>query len=149
VIVAVGFLVTFEPDSMAAILVAVGLTSVLLPLLRRQSPDPGFITKVFLGSAALRVAFGVFVYAFDLRGYFGGDALTYDFKGSLIVDYWHGLVPPDTPALVRAMTTNGPGWGMNYLVAFIYYIFGKNFLAAQTFTAMIGAAVAPLVYICS
>jgi hypothetical protein len=38
---------------------------------------------------------------------------------------------------------------MNYLVAGIYYVFGKNFLAAQTFAAVFGAAIAPLVYICT
>jgi 4-amino-4-deoxy-L-arabinose transferase-like glycosyltransferase len=38
---------------------------------------------------------------------------------------------------------------MYYLVAGIYYVFGRNFLAAQTFAAVFGAATAPLVYICA
>ncbi|HMS42221.1 MAG TPA: glycosyltransferase family 39 protein, partial [Pyrinomonadaceae bacterium] len=44
---------------------------------------------------------------------------------------------------------SGPGWGMNYLVAIIYFITGQNILAAQFFCAVIGAATAPLVYVCA
>jgi hypothetical protein len=144
-----GIVMIIEPDTIGAIIVGAVLSLILLPLLRAHAPDPAFITKVFAIALVLRLAFGILIYIFDAMSYFGGDALTYNFKGSLIVDYWHGLVSPGTPELLRAMTTNGPGWGMNYLVAVIYYVFGKNFLAAQTFAAVLGAAVAPLVYICS
>lgn len=146
---AFGALAMFVPEAVSAVIIVVGLSVFLLPILRSQSPEPSFVTKVFFLALGLRLVFGIFIYIFDVRGYFGGDALTYDFKGSLIVDYWHGLVPSNSPELVRSMTTNGPGWGMNYLVAGIYYVFGKNFLAAQTFAAVFGAAIAPLVYICS
>jgi 4-amino-4-deoxy-L-arabinose transferase-like glycosyltransferase len=38
---------------------------------------------------------------------------------------------------------------MNYLTAFIYMAVGRNILAAQFFCTVIGAATAPLVYLCS
>ncbi|MEK7857015.1 MAG: glycosyltransferase family 39 protein, partial [Acidobacteriota bacterium] len=43
----------------------------------------------------------------------------------------------------------GPGWGMNYLVAGIYYLIGKNIFAAQSFCAVFGAATAPMIYFCA
>lgn len=147
--VAFGSIAIFIPDAVGALVIIVVLSLALLGLLRPNTNDPIFVTKIFFASLGLRLFFGGLVYVFDAMQYFGGDALTYDYKGSLIVDYWHGLVPANTPELARAMTTNGPGWGMNYLVAGVYYFFGKNFLAAQTFAAVVGAAVAPLVYVCT
>lgn len=144
--VAIGFAV---PEALGAAVMTTILVAVLLPVFRNYSADPGFVTKVFLVALVLRLAFGFAIYGFDAFGFFGGDALTYDFKGKLIADYWYGLVPPESPELVRAMTTNGPGWGMHYLVGIIYSIFGHNFLAAQTFAAVFGAATSPLVFICS
>lgn len=144
--VVIGFAV---PEALGAAVMVAALLLVLLPILRNYSSDPLFITKVFLVALALRLAFGFAIYGFDAFSFFGGDALTYDYKGKLIADYWHGLVPPESMELSRAMTTNGPGWGMHYIVGVIYFIFGKNFLAAQTFAAVFGAATAPLVFICS
>lgn len=144
--VVIGFAV---PEALGAAVVISALLLILLPIFRNYSSDPLFVTKVFLVALALRLAFGFAVYGFDAFSFFGGDALTYDFKGRLIVDYWNGLVPAESAELARAMTTNGPGWGMHYLVAGVYFIFGKNFLAAQTFAAVFGAATAPLVFICA
>lgn len=144
--VVIGFAV---PEALGAAVMVAALLLVLLPILRNYSSEPIFITKVFLVALALRLAFGFAIYGFDAFSFFGGDALTYDYKGKLIADYWHGLVPPESMELSRAMTTNGPGWGMHYIVGVIYFIFGKNFLAAQTFAAVFGAATAPLVFICS
>lgn len=145
---AFGGVAIFVPDAIGAIVVVVGLSLILLPILRAQTPDPNFVTKLYFCSLAARILFGVSIYSYGAVEFFGGDALTYDFKGSLILDYWNGLIPSNSPELIRAMTTNGPGWGMNYLVAAIYRVFGKNFLAAQTFAAVFGAATPVLVYIC-
>lgn len=147
--IAFGAIAIFAPDGIGATVMIVALSLVFVPAFRRYSSDPDFVTKIFFVALGLRLAFGLFVYVNDFFAFFGGDAQTYDWRGSLIVDYWHGLVPGNLPELLRAMATNGPGWGMHYLVAGIYYVFGKNFLAAQTFAAMFGAATAPLVYICA
>lgn len=142
----IGFAV---PEALGATVMCASLLLILLPIFRNYSSDPNFVTKVFLVALAFRLAFGFAVYGFDAFNFFGGDALTYDFKGKLIADYWHGLIPSESAELGRAMTTNGPGWGMHYIVGTIYFIFGKNFLAAQTFVAVFGAATAPLVFICA
>src|SRR5262249_48022066 len=41
------------------------------------------------------------------------------------------------------------GWGMVYLVAALYGIVGRNMLAVQYFNAVIGAATAPIIYLCA
>ena len=144
-----GAIAIFVPEGVGSAIMLVGLSLILLPALRNYSSDPDLITKIFFVGLALRLLFGLMVYANGWFEFFGGDALTYDFKGSLILDYWRGLVASNSPDLIRAMTTNGPGWGMNYLVAGIYAVFGRNLLAAQSFVGVFGAATAPLVYICT
>ncbi len=144
-----GALAIFVPEGIGSAIMLVGLTLILLPILRNYSSDPELITKVFFVGLALRLLFGLMVYANGWFEFFGGDAMTYDWRGTLIVDYWRGLVPSNSPELMRTMSTNGPGWGMHYLVAGIYAVFGRNFLAAQTFVVVFGAATAPLVHICT
>lgn len=144
-----GAVAIFVPEGIGSTVMLAGLTLVLLPVLRNYSSDPDLITKVFFVGLALRLLFGLLVYVNGWFDFFGGDALTYDWRGALIVDYWRGLVPSNSPELVRTMATNGPGWGMHYLVAGIYAIFGRNFFAAQTFVIVFGAATAPLVHICA
>ena len=65
------------------------------------------------------------------------------------MDYWSGDIPVNSIDLIRATDIKSPGWGMSYLVGVIYAIFGRNFLAAQSFVAVVGAATAPLVFLCS
>src|SRR5205085_9640018 len=43
----------------------------------------------------------------------------------------------------------GNGWGMIYLVAAIYAAVGRNMLAVQFFSAVIGAATAPVIFLCA
>jgi len=144
-----GAIAIFVPEGIGGAIMLVTLSLILLPVLRSYSSDADLITKIFFAGLALRLLFGLIVYANGWFDFFGGDALTYDFKGALIVDYWRGLVASNSPELIRAMATDGPGWGMHYLVAGIYAIFGRNFLAAQTFVIVFGAATAPLVHICA
>lgn len=149
--IAVGFAVIaiFVPEGIGASVMLVGLTLALLPLLRQHSSDPALITKIFFLALGLRLLFGLIIYANGWFNFFGGDALTYDYRGSIVLDSWLGLIPSSSPLVQAYTATTGPGWGMYYLVAGIYYVFGRNFLAAQTFAAVFGAATAPLVYICA
>ncbi len=41
------------------------------------------------------------------------------------------------------------GWGMVYLVAAIYAVVGRNMLAVQFFNAVVGAATAPIIFLCA
>ena len=147
--VAFGAIAILAPEGIGAAVMLVGLSLIFVPVFRKYSSDADLVTKVFFVALGLRLVFGLFVYINDQFVFFGGDALTYDYRASLILDHWYGVIPGNSPDLIRATNTAGPGWGMHYLVAGIYYLFGKNFLAAQTFAAVFGAATAPLVYICA
>lgn len=121
----------------------------LLVLFRRFSDQPDFVSKIFFMALGARLLFGLLVYIFDLQAFFGGDSLTYDFRGKLLLDHWIGATPPDATELNRATSVAGPGWGMTYFVGVIYLVTGANFLAAQSVAGVFGAATAPLVFLCA
>ena len=144
-----GLLSLIVPESLASGIVVLVLGMTAIGLIRQYSTDVNFVTRVFLVGLGLRLIFGAFVYALEFREFFGGDALTYHFKGLTLLEYWMGDLPPGSAELERATSTASPGWGMTYLVGAIYFIFGENFPAAQSFCAVLGAATAPLAYSCS
>ena len=145
----VGLLSLAVPEVLASGIVVLVLGMLTIGLIRQYSTDVNFNTKVFLVGLGLRLILGAFIYSMDLREFFGGDALTYHFKGLTLLEYWLGDVPAGSEELARATSTASPGWGMTYLVGAIYYIFGENFPAAQSFCAVLGAATAPLAYSCA
>jgi hypothetical protein len=137
------------PDEATAMLVILATSGIALALFRHFSEEKEFVTTLFLAALTARLAFGIFVHLYDLRLFFGGDALTYDLNGAVIADYWSGLIDSRVYDYQRASSTERPGWGINYVVAVIYYVLGRNILAAQSFCAVIGAATAPMVYFCA
>lgn len=149
VFVGVGMVALVFPDGVAAIGVVVLISILALAVVRRFSSEREFLTNLFIAALLLRILFGVIVQVLDMRGYFGGDATTYDFKGWLLAQYWMGNLFGNDPAVIAASAKSGSGWGMNYLVAVLYFIFGHNIFAAQSFCAVIGAATAPMSYFCS
>ncbi|MEO8074357.1 MAG: glycosyltransferase family 39 protein [Acidobacteriota bacterium] len=48
-----------------------------------------------------------------------------------------------------ALATSGSGWGMGKIVGGIYFIVGRNILAAQSFCGVLGAATVPMIYSCA
>ncbi len=137
-------------DAGGTILVGVLTTAAVVGSIRyfiRDDADK--ITGLFFAALAARLAFGLFVHIYDLREFFGGDALTYDANGTILTEYWSGLRLANDAAVIRASATSGPSWGMFYLTGFIYTLVGKNILAAQTFCGVIGAATVPAIYYCS
>lgn len=137
------------PESAPAVLLLIALSSLTAFIIRRTDKSNEFLVNIFFVALIARIAFGTIVHLFELREFFGGDALTYDFNGNKLMEVWTGRTSGDDWLVQRAMSTSGPGWGMNYLTGIIYLIVGRNILAAQFFCAIIGAATAPLVYICS
>src|SRR5215211_6277316 len=137
------------PDGVVAVMMAAVVSVPVIILIRQNTEESHFLIQIFLAALTFRMLFGAFIHVYDLRGFFGADALTYDMLGQTIIDFWfHGASPNDM--LVRKATSTGtPGWGMNYLTAIIYMISGRNLLAAQSFCAVVGAATAPMVYICA
>jgi 4-amino-4-deoxy-L-arabinose transferase-like glycosyltransferase len=148
-VVAVGTIVVDFPDGAVAIGFVIALSVVAIMILRRFPEEKQFLTTVFLLALALRMAFGIFVHVYDLRSFFGGDALAYDANGQNLLNVWMGreqlkgaLVFQDDPA-------SGSAWGMNYLTAFIYLLLGRNIFAAQSLCAVFGAATSPMIYFCA
>ena len=147
--VAIWMLAVGFPDEASALLLVVVAAGIALSLFRHYAEEKEFITTLFLGALVVRLAFGMFVQVFDLVSFFGGDAVTFHNQGAVIADYWNGLIDSRDWYYQWATSTTRPGWGMNYLVAGIYYVTGKNMLAAQSFCGVIGAATAPMVYFCA
>jgi 4-amino-4-deoxy-L-arabinose transferase-like glycosyltransferase len=147
--VAVWMLIVGFPDEASAFLVVLFAAGIALSLFRHYAEEKEFITTLFLGALVVRLAFGMFVQVSDLVSFFGGDALTFHNQGSVIADYWNGLVDSRDWFYQWSISTTRPGWGMNYIVAGIYYVTGKNMLAAQSFCAVIGASTAPMAYFCA
>lgn len=147
-LIAIGMIVTDTSQGPGALLMALILGCLTLIIFRRYTEDTEFITYVFLGALCARLAFGVIVHAYDLRSFVGSDALGYDTNAAMIVNYWYGKIEMG-PELSQIMSLRGSGWGMQYLVAFIYLISDNSIFVAQTFCAVIGAATAPTAYFCA
>ena len=87
IVAAFGAIAIFVPEGIGAAIMLVGLCLILVPVLRNYSSEPDLITKVFFAGLVLRALFGLIVYANGWFDFFGADALTYDWRGSLIADY--------------------------------------------------------------
>jgi hypothetical protein len=142
-------LADFQDGGPAALLVAV-LVVIASAIIKRYDGDHLFLLNIFFVAIIVRLGFGIFLHVFELRSFFGGDALTYDFLAVRLVEIWNGAPVSSTDWLSQnAIRTSGPGWGMTYLTAGLYYIFGRNMLAVQSFCGFFGAATAPLSYVCA
>ena len=89
------------------------------------------------------------IHIFDLRAVFGPDAIFYNVTGGRMMEIWQGIIVPDDAFTAQVSSLNGSGWGMYYLVASIYYIFGPAILVAQSFCGVVGALTAPIIYYCT
>jgi len=135
------------PESAATLAVIGGMSAIALIVFRRFVSDTGFITEVFLAALVVRLAIGLFIQVFDLREFFGGDANTYSTRGWEIVEYWRGVTQVLGTDAARSVSVSHPGWGMFYLVAVLFYVFGKSIFLAQSFCAVVGASTAPMIYL--
>ena len=107
-----------------------------------------FLLQVFVGGLLVRVAVGTLINAFHWQEFFGGDALTYDLFGNALLQSLRRGVFFGGEAADWARSA-GNGWGMIYLVAAIYEMVGRNMLAVQFFNAIVGAATAPIIFLCA
>lgn len=149
ILIAVGTMFGVGMDGLPTLALVTAMSIVTIAIIRWNGEEVDYLVDVFLIALAARIGFGVFLHVFELREFFGGDALTYDVLGQQIVDVWAGRAAPDEMLSIQAMSRTTPGWGIHYLTAIIYSIFGQDILAAQSFCGVIGAATAPMVYYCS
>jgi 4-amino-4-deoxy-L-arabinose transferase-like glycosyltransferase len=104
-----------------------------------------FLIYLFVGALLVRVVLASLIYAFRLQEFFGGDAITYDGQGYTVWLIWHGQ-SRFKGAIESVVETF---WGMPYYVAAIYMLVGRNMLAVQLVNAVMGAATAPVLYLCA
>ncbi len=141
--------ITF-PDGVMAVCLLVTCAAATIILLRNYEEESSFLINIFLIALMARVGFATISHVFpEIKNFFGGDQFTYDETAGRLVEIWMGRASMEDVYSVRAASTAQAGWGMTYLTAIIYLICGKNMLAGQFFCAVIGAATAPMVYICS
>jgi 4-amino-4-deoxy-L-arabinose transferase-like glycosyltransferase len=135
------------PGGAAAVLLCAACAlPVALLLGRTGDGQRGFLLKIFVGGLLVRVAVGALIYAFHLQNFFGGDALTYDLFGNALCNSWRWGTEISE---VKDWAGGGGGWGMIYLVAAVYGVTGQNMLAVQLFNSVLGAATAPVIYLCA
>jgi hypothetical protein len=126
----------------AALLLCTALGAVCSYAIIRGKIDERFLLPLFIAGLLVRVIVGAAIFSFELQDFFGGDAVTYDKLGYELLLSWQGKVDIVT-------TDDTVVWGMPYLVAGIYWVFGRNMLAVQFFNAICGAAAAVVVYKCA
>src|SRR5205085_12117929 len=116
-------------------------------ILRRMATpeERRFLLYLFVGALLVRVLLGTIIFAFSLQDFFGGDALAYDGMGFALARVWHGEAR--YKAQLDSIAENF--WGMPYYVAAVYTLVGHNLLAVQFINSVMGAATAPLLYLCA
>ena len=136
-------------DAAKAVLLCGVLASVAGFIFYRQKATGSFLLKIFVAALLIRVLVGILIFVFNGRVFFGGDALHYDYYGMAQLLAWQG--DRHFQSLMEVYVSGGlaGAWGMVYLVAAIYALLGRNVLAVQMVVAVMGAATAPIIYLCA
>ncbi|PYT03383.1 MAG: hypothetical protein DMF65_04300 [Acidobacteria bacterium] len=135
-------------DGPPAVLLCAVLTASVALAISRRSTHARFLVHVFVAGVIVRVAVGSAIYYSHWQGFFGGDAFTYDYLGSTVLGFWRGEIAPGYYQTMMGIYV-ARNWGMAYVVALIYAVTGPNMLAVQFFNAVVGAATAPVIFLCA
>lgn len=146
-IVGVAISLSLEGGAAAVLLGAVCATVAGLAI-RSIEIDRQFLLRVFACGLLIRVVVGSIINGLQLQEFFGGDAITYDLLGYALSQVWMGAANYQFVAN-DAFANGATGWGMLYFVGAIYTLVGRNMLAVQFFNGVLGAATAPIIYLCA
>lgn len=113
--------------------------------INRIKTDREFLIRLFIAALLCRVLIGTLIFVGGLQDFFGGDALTYDDFGHALAQTWRG----ESRFAATSTVLTRDFWGISYYVAGIYILVGRNPLAVQLANAVIGAATAPIIYLCA
>src|SRR5688572_27573384 len=145
---ALGATVAFTaPDGSSAVLLCAAVAIPFGVAIARIEDQRTFMLQIFVSGLIVRVLIGFLIHHFALQEFFGGDARTYDDYGNALLESWYGNSAEGN--LAQQWATAGGGWGMLYIVASIYAVTGRNMLAVQFFNAVVGAATAPVIFLCA
>jgi 4-amino-4-deoxy-L-arabinose transferase-like glycosyltransferase len=145
---AVGVALTFPSEGASAIVLCAVLAAGVGGIVSRHKTHARFLLQVFGGAVLIRVAIGSLIYYFQLQEFFGGDAFTYDYHGILYKRFWTGELSYGFYDRMLGIYVYR-NWGMGYTVGAIYMLVGRNMLAVQFFNAVVGAATAPIIFLCA
>lgn len=140
----------FTPaDGAKSVLLCTLLTGTAGLIFYRHRDHGTFLFRIFVAGLLIRVLVGSLIFAFHGREFFGVDALGYDFYGAAQLEAWRG--DQYYGGMMTAYFDGGlaNAWGMINMVAALYAALGRNPLAVQMVTAVLGAATAPLIYLCA
>ena len=135
------------PGGAAATLLCAILALVVSLFLYDTKEHRGFLLRIFAAGLIIRVLVGTIIFFFNLQDFFGGDAVTYDAFGEMTLKFWQGET--HLSYILERFSKGGPGWGMIYMVAAVYFLIGRNPLAIQFINAVVGAATAPVIFLCA
>lgn len=127
-----------------AVLIGVAFALVVGGIISRVEHDREFLLRVFVVGVLLRMMLGSLIQVAGLQGFFSLDNISYDIWGYAQMMVWQG-----DQSFVGETYQGGENWAMPYLVAAIYTIIGRNMLAVQFVNGVIGAATAPVIYLCA
>ena len=146
--VAVSVSLIFPKEGPTAVTLFAALAGATALVVSRHKTESRFLVRVFVAAALLRVALGAVIYYLKLQDFFGGDAYTYDYLGTMLTQFWRGRLSYAfyNETLGIYVQRN---WGMPYTVGAIYMVVGRNMLAVQLFNAVGGAATAPVIFLCA
>jgi 4-amino-4-deoxy-L-arabinose transferase-like glycosyltransferase len=134
-------------DGLLAAVVALVANVVITTRIRAALPpsEARFLARTYLQTLLLRCAVAVLLNAGagsqQFAAYFWGDSSTYDAAGYYLSLAWHGDVPYN-PYRIGSVS----GYGFTYVVASVYYFFGRNRLLVQFLNATIGAVSVLVIY---
>lgn len=137
------------PDGALSVLLTLAISLPAIFFIRKYSGEKELLTNIFLIALLSRILLGIVIDWFNVRSIVGPDALYYHDAGERLLKIWMGLPVPNDFLTYRVLNPGSSGWGMNYLVPAIYWVFGPSILVAQTFCGVIGALTAPMVYFCT
>jgi len=135
-------------DGPAAVVLCAALSALAALAISRHETHGRFLVQVFVAGVLMRAAIGTLIYYFNLQEFFGGDALTYHYHGTTVLQFWRGDIASGYYDMLMGARVNRD-WGMPYLVAVIYGATGQNMLAVQFFNGVLGAATAPVIFLCA
>jgi hypothetical protein len=137
-----------QVDCAKALLLCGGLAAVAAWLVYKSGEHGTFLVRLFLIALLLRILLGTLIFVLNKQEFFGGDAFTYDYVGLAQLRGWAGEHYWQNRANIF-LGNQGSGWGMVYMVAGVYGLVGRNILAVQYVNSVLGAATAPIIFLCA
>lgn len=148
-LVALGACIAVFPDGFIAVVLSVLIAFPIILILRKTGDKAEDLVKIFLIALIVRTFVSCAIHFLQLTAFFALDWKVYHQIGYELADYWSGNGPLTALVQERVFTFQGTIWGISLLVGIVYSLVGKNLLAAQLVIATIGAATAPVTYLCA